>query len=80
MPIGESVKAHGLVDSKEAYHSSVSTLSVGITNRRDIPVLIMDCSHVSSYAESKVDGYIGHNFLEHFIVTLNYRDEFIVLA
>ncbi|MCK5733782.1 MAG: aspartyl protease family protein [Candidatus Latescibacteria bacterium] len=76
---GEACKARGAIDVIDAYRSSVSRLSVGSARCEDLQVSVMDCSHVGSYVHDRVDGYIGTNFLEHFVMTLNYRDQTLTL-
>ena len=79
LPKGEPCKARGSVDSIDAYRSCVSRLSVGSVCCEDLQVTVMDCTHVSGYVHDRVDGYIGTNFLEHFVMTLNYRDQTLTL-
>lgn len=79
LPEGDWVKAKGVVRSLEAYRSFVSRLSVGRATCENLEVLVMDCSEVSGYVRDRVDGYVGNAFLQHFAVTLNYRDKRILL-
>jgi hypothetical protein len=84
LPAGERDEAKGvvesrMVESREAYHSVVSSLSVGRATCENLEVLVMDCSRVSGYVGDPVDGYVGNAFLQHFAVTLNYRDKRILL-
>ena len=74
LQLGESGKARGAVDSKQIRRSSVERISVGSSFRENLPVDVMDCSHVSEYAQTEVHGYIGHNFLEPFSVLANFSE------
>lgn len=64
LALGEAAEARGAVDSKPVRRSTVEKLSVGQIHRNDLQVDVMDCAHVSEYAQTDVHGYIGHNFLE----------------
>ena len=72
LPRGEEGLARGAVDSKEVHNSTVKSISIGSATCMDLPVDLMDCSHVSGYAGTEVQGYIGHNFLKDFSLTMNF--------
>ena len=73
LPRGEEGFARGAVDSKEIHNSTVKSIAIGSATCTDLPVDLMDCSDVSGYAGTEVQGYIGHNFLKEFSLTMNFR-------
>ena len=74
---GEKGLARGAVDSKEVHHSTVKSISIGSAICVDFPVDLMDCSQVSGYAGTEVQGLIGHNFLKEFSLTMNFRKKIL---
>lgn len=74
LPKGNVCQATGPEVSIDAYDSSVSKLSVGSVSLENLGVMVMNCSHVTGYVHDRIDGYIGTNFLQHFVITLKYRD------
>ncbi len=75
LPQGAAATAKGAADALPVFRSSASQLSVGAAARRDLDVLLMDCTHVSDYVHEPIDGYLGTNFLKHFTITLDYADQ-----
>ena len=72
-----------VVSSKEGHSAGgkvavslakVDSLAVGDAKLDDVDVGIVDLSHVGKTIGAKIDGDLGHNFLKHFRVTINYRD------
>ncbi len=74
LPRGEPCRARGVECELEAYRTRVSALACGLAERRDMEVPVMDCSGVCECVGGRVDGYVGHDFLKHFCVTLDYAD------
>src|ERR1700704_159939 len=54
--------------------AKVDSLAVGDAKLDDVDMGIVDLSHVGKTIGAKIDGDLGHNFLRHFRVTINYRD------
>jgi len=57
----------------------VRSLCVGTRTVQDLPVSVMDCTDISEYAETKIDGYLGYNFLKGTAVTINVLDLLMVI-
>jgi predicted aspartyl protease len=50
------------------------SLAVGDARIDDVDLGIVDLAHVGKTIGAKIDGDLGHNFLKHFRVTIDYRD------
>jgi len=74
LPREGSALAHGSVDAKQCYGSQARSLCVGNRKVADLPVSVMACAHVSEYAGTRIDGYLGYNFLKDTSITVNVLD------
>ncbi len=72
LPRGEARAAHGARDSLEAHSTMISAMAVGPIEQHGLDVAIMDCTGISATAGCQVDGYVGHDFLSHRRVAIDY--------
>ena len=54
--------------------AKVDSLAVGETKIDDVDVGIVDLAQIGKTVGAQIDGDLGHNFLKHFRVTIDYRD------
>src|SRR5205807_8821687 len=54
--------------------AKVDSIAVGETILRDVDVGIVDLAQIGKTVGAQIDGDLGHNFLKHFRVTIDYRD------
>jgi predicted aspartyl protease len=54
--------------------AKVDSLTVGETKIDDVDVGIVDLAQIGKTVGAQIDGDLGHNFLKHFRVTIDYRD------
>jgi predicted aspartyl protease len=54
--------------------AKVSSLAVGAAKLEDVDVGLVDLSHIGKTVGAKIDGDLGYNFLKHFRITLDYRN------
>lgn len=54
--------------------AQVSSLAVGSAKLEDVDVGLVDLSHIGKTIGAKIDGDLGYNFLKHFRLTLDYRN------
>lgn len=54
--------------------AKVSSLAVGSAKLEDVDVGLVDLSHIGKTIGAKIDGDLGYNFLKHFRLTLDYRN------
>jgi predicted aspartyl protease len=59
--------------------AKVSSLVVGSARVNDVDVGLVDLSHIGKTVGARIDGDLGYNFLRHFRVTLDYRNNEIRL-
>jgi predicted aspartyl protease len=59
--------------------AKVDSLAVGSVKLEDVDVGLVDLSHIGKTVGAKIDGDLGYNFLKHFRVTLDYRQNEIWL-
>jgi predicted aspartyl protease len=57
----------------------VNSLAVGTASLDDVEVGLVDLSHIGKTVGARIDGDLGYNFLKHFRVTLDYRNQQIRL-
>jgi predicted aspartyl protease len=53
--------------------AKLDSLAVGSTKLDDVDVGLVDLSHIGRTVGAKIDGDLGYNFLKHFRITLDYR-------
>ena len=51
----------------------VSSLAVASAKLDNVDVGLVDLSHIAKTVGARIDGDLGHNFLKHFRITLDYR-------
>src|ERR1043166_5365324 len=54
--------------------AKVDSIAVGEAKLDDVDVGIVDLAQIAKTIGTKIDGDLGHNFLKHFRVTIDYRD------
>jgi predicted aspartyl protease len=59
--------------------AKVSSLAAGSAKVDDVDVGLVDLSHIGKTVGAKIDGDLGYNFLKHFRITLDYRNNEIRL-
>jgi predicted aspartyl protease len=53
--------------------AKVDSLAIGSARLEDVDVGLVDLSHIGKTVGAQIDGDLGHNFLKHFRITLDYR-------
>ena len=79
LPSGPAAVAGGVALDIPCRRSTIPRLSVGDLSAADVEALVMDCSGVSDNAGVRVDGYLGHNLLSRFRLTLDYPRQVLAL-
>jgi len=79
LPKGDVEVAHGAVDERKSYGSRVKVLRIGEKAAKNLQVSVMDCTQTSKYADCRIDGYIGYNFLKGFCMVINVLDLYLGL-
>jgi predicted aspartyl protease len=77
---GDRKIAYGAVDDKSCRDSVVENLRIGKRGVDDLRVIIMDTHYLSKYADCKIEGNIGYNFLRRFSLTMNVLDLYVGLS
>ncbi|HEV2842545.1 MAG TPA: retropepsin-like aspartic protease, partial [Chthoniobacterales bacterium] len=54
--------------------AKVASLAVGSAKLEDMDVGLVDLSHIGKTIGARIDGDLGYNFLKHFRITLDYRN------
>jgi predicted aspartyl protease len=54
--------------------AKVTSLAVGAAKLEDMDVGLVDLSHIGETIGARIDGDLGYNFLKHFRITLDYRN------
>ncbi len=54
--------------------AKVDSLAVGSARLEDMDVGLVDLSHIGKTIGARIDGDLGYNFLKHFRITLDYRN------
>ena len=52
---------------------------MGGIRRTDLPVTVLDCSHVAERVDSPIEGYIGNDFFADLVVTIHYPEQLLIL-
>jgi hypothetical protein len=79
LPVGPAGIARGATSDIASRTSRLGRLSVGDTHTEDLKVIVMDCSGVTENAGVQVDGYLGHDWLKRFVVTIDYARSTLIL-
>jgi len=79
LPVGPAGIARGAASDVASRASVLGRLSVGDTRTKDFKVTVMDCSGVTENAGVQVDGYLGHDWLKRFVVTIDYPGSTLIL-
>ena len=80
LPVGPTGVARGAASDIASRASALGRLSVGDTHTKDLKVTVMDCSGVTENAGVQVDGYLGHDWLKRFVVTIDYPGSTLILC
>jgi len=79
LPLGRAGIAHGAASDTASRASVLGRLRVGDKRTEDLNVTVMDCSDVTENAGVQVDGYLGHDWLKRFVVTIDYPRSTLIL-
>ena len=74
----KKVAASGANGNLSAHQGILDSISIGKAHQKNLEVAIFDFSSLRK-ADKSIGGIIGHNFLCHYIVTINYRENILVL-
>ena len=69
----------GAYSSKRIGMGIVASVSVQKAIRRGIDVAILDLAELSKHLRCRIDGILGHSFLEKFVVTIDYPEQVVTL-
>jgi predicted aspartyl protease len=74
-------EGHGAAGALNVSMSCVETLSVGGAQVENVPVAITGELHrIAAAIGASIEGDVGYNFLKHFVVTIDYRNEALRLS
>lgn len=81
LPIDETKEAVGAGGRVQVGLGRVENFAVGEASRADVPVLVTnDMDRIGAAVGSRLDGVIGYEFLRHFRLTVDYRQQMLTLA
>ncbi|HEY6250423.1 MAG TPA: retropepsin-like aspartic protease [Candidatus Angelobacter sp.] len=79
LPRGEEQDGQGAVGKMILVKSELPSLTVGQETLESIPVSVTDLSFIGRADGARVDGNLGHSFLRHFAMTLDYATNALTL-
>jgi predicted aspartyl protease len=79
LPRGEEQDGRGAAGKMTLVKSQLTSLTVGKETIESLPVSITDLSFLSRALGAQVDGALGHSFLKHFAMTLDYATNAVSL-
>jgi hypothetical protein len=77
---GEEEDGRGAAGKMTLVKSELPSLTVGDETIENLPVSITDLSFIGRAIGAQVDGDLGHSFLRHFALTLDYAANSLTLA
>ena len=80
LPGGEEEDGRGAAGEMTLVKSRLPSLTVGQETLESVPVFVTDLSFIGQAKSAQVDGALGHSFLRHFAITLNYAANTLTLA
>jgi predicted aspartyl protease len=79
LPRGERQDGRGAAGKMTLVESRLPSLTVGHQTVDSLPVSVTDLSFLGRAMGEQVDGALGHSFLKHFIMTLDYATNALTL-
>ena len=80
LPRGEEHEGRGAAGKVTLVKSELPSLTVGQETLDSVPVSITDLSFIGRAIRAQVDGDLGHGFLRHFAITLDYAANTLTLT
>jgi predicted aspartyl protease len=79
LPRGEKQDGRGAAGKMTLVESRLPSLTVGLQTLDSLPVSVTDLSFLGRAMGEQVDGALGHSFLRHFVMTLDYATNALTL-
>jgi predicted aspartyl protease len=79
LPRGEKQDGRGAAGKMTLVESRLPSLTVGHQTLDSLPVSVTDLSFLGRAMGEQVDGALGHSFLRHFVMTLDYATNALTL-
>jgi hypothetical protein len=79
LPRGEKQDGRGAAGKMTLVESRLPSLTVGHQTVDSLPVSVTDLSFLGRAMGEQVDGALGHSFLRHFVMTLDYATNALTL-
>ncbi len=79
LPRGEKQDGRGAAGKMTLVESRLPSLTVGHQTLDGLPVSVTDLSFLGRAMGEQVDGALGHSFLRHFVITLDYATNALTL-
>jgi predicted aspartyl protease len=79
LPRGDAQDGRGAVGKVALVKSELPSLTVGKETIESLPVSVADLGFLSRAMGEQVDGALGHSFLKHFAMTLDYATNALIL-
>jgi predicted aspartyl protease len=79
LPRGEKQDGRGAAGKMTLVESRLPSLTVGHQTLGSLPVSVTDLSFLGRAMGEQVDGALGHSFLRHFVMTLDYATNALTL-
>jgi len=80
LPRGEEQDGRGAAGTVTLVKSELPSLTVGQETLENVPVFVTDLSFIGRAKGAQVDGALGHSFLKHFVMTLDYATNALTLS
>jgi predicted aspartyl protease len=80
LPRGEEQEGRGAAGKVTLVKSELPSLTVGLETLESVPVSVTDLSFIGRAIGAQVDGDLGHSFLRHFAMTLDYATNALTLT
>jgi predicted aspartyl protease len=79
LPRGEEQEGRGAAGKMTLVGSQLPSLTVGKETIESLPVSVTDLTFLGRAMDAQVDGALGHSFLKHFAMTLDYATNALTL-
>jgi len=80
LPRGEEQDGRGAAGPVTLVKSELPSLTAGQETLENVPVFVTDLSFIGRATGAQVDGALGHSFLKHFVMTLDYATNALTLS
>jgi len=80
LPRGEEQDGRGAAGTMTLVKSELPSLTVGQETLENVPGFVTDLSFIGRATGAQVDGVLGHSFLSHFVMTLDYATNALTLS